>query len=213
MGATPALLESLTGAVVRDASYVNATVWVSTHSANPGTTGAFELTSGTGAAGRQQATFNSGGSGSDPTNATVTVAVPGAQTIPWVGLWSAQTGGTFLGGYPLVVYPFLVAVGISGVTDIDCPANGLSDSVPVRLFTIPNAPSAVPAGLSGDPTVYWTRGTTVDTIELSATDEGDAITPSGSGAFFVAPDATATFGGVGGNFILNVGNLTYATVS
>lgn len=213
MPATPALLEDLTGAVTRDASFANADVWVSTHSANPGSTGAHELTSGTGAAGRQQATFNSGGAGSDPSNNTVTVTVPTTQTITWYGLWSAQTGGTFLGSIPACVGPQLVAIGLNASPTITSPNHGLAAGDAVRLFVAPNAQSGIPVGLGGDPNVYFVVPTvTVDTLELSDSFGGSPITPSSSAAFLMQADATQVFTGAG-MLVINAGNLVYGTVS
>ena len=84
--ATPTLLEDLTGTVTRDASFVNAEVWLSTHSANPGSSGANELTTGSGAEGRQQLTFNSGGSGSDASNVEASIAVPSTEAVSYTHL-------------------------------------------------------------------------------------------------------------------------------
>jgi hypothetical protein len=212
MPATPALLESVTGTVTRDASFANSECWVSTHSANPGSTGIDELTTGSGDEGRQLLTFASGGSGSDATTAEAEIVVPGAQTIPWVGLWTAQTGGTFLGGYPLVG-PNLTAVGISGGNIIYCPAHGLTLNTPVRLFTIPNGSSAIPAGLSGDPSIFYVISPTASTFELATTPSGGAITLTGSGAMFVCADATEVFTSGGGLLVFSIGNIIYATVS
>lgn len=212
MGATPALLESLTGTVTRDASFANPEVWVSTHSANPGSSGANELTTGTGTSGRQQSTFNDGGSGSDPSNFEVSINVPSAETIPWMGLWTAQTGGTFLGGFPLVG-PYQTAVGASGSALILCPAHGLSTNQKVRLFLIPNGQSAIPVGLAGDPSVYFVTVVDADRLLFAATLGGGAIVPSGSGAFFLATDETEVFTSSGGLLIFSIGNIIYETVS
>jgi hypothetical protein len=209
--ATPALLEDLTGTVTRDASYANAAVWVSTHSADPGSSGANELTTGSGADGRQQPTFASGGSGSDSSTATITIDIPSAQTIPWYGIWTAQTGGTFLGGFPAVA-GYLIASALASSPTITCPAHGLANGDVVRLFTAPNAQSVIPTGLSGDPTTYYVVGATSDTLELSATMSGSPITPTGSGGFFLALDQTLVFTGTG-VLSFTTGNIVYETVS
>lgn len=213
MPATPTLLEDLTATVTQDAAFSNAEVWMSTHSANPGSDGANELTSGSGAAGRQQVTFSEGDSGTDTSNALVSVAVPDAQTIPWIGLWTAQTDGTFLGGYPLVSTQ-MVATGLEDSTFVTCPANDLSVNDQVRLFTTPNAQSSIPSGFSGDPSIFYVVATPdVDTLELSSTLGGDAIEMSSSGGFLVAQDETQVFGSDGGLLNVSVGNFVYSTVS
>lgn len=212
MPATSALLEQLTGTVTRDASFANPDVWVSTHSANPGATGANELTSGTGAAGRQNPTFANGGAGSDPSSSQVSIAVPGAQTIKWYGLWTARTGGTFLQGIPAVTGQALMATALNASSTIDCPGHGLTANTPVRLYTAPNAKSGVPVGLTSDTVFFVLTVLTADTFTLSATLGGTVITPGSSAGFFVYADATIVFT-TAGTLVINAGNLIYETVS
>lgn len=75
-------------------------VYVSLHTADPGTTGASEV--GGGAYARQPASFEL--SGANPTVASNENAIDFPQattnwgTITHFGIWSAATGGTFLGG-------------------------------------------------------------------------------------------------------------------
>lgn len=75
----------------------NAT-WISAHTADPSTTGANEVTGGSYA--RQQTTWGSASSG-DRTGSEVSVPIPAGTTVTHWGLWSAQSGGTFKGGFPL----------------------------------------------------------------------------------------------------------------
>jgi hypothetical protein len=211
MPATPTLLDEVNGTVTRDASFAVAEVWVSTHSANPGSGGANELTTGTGDEGRQQVEFNDGGSGSDASNDEVSIVIPGAQTIPWMGLWDAQTDGDFLGGYPLVG-PNLTSVGVTGDV-ITSPGHGLTLNQPVRLFTIPNGSSVIPTGLAGDPSIYYVIDPTTNTFELSDTMSGSAVAMTSAGAFFTCLDATEVFTSGGGLLVFSIGNIVYATVS
>lgn len=210
MPLTPTLQEELTGTVTRDASFANSEVWVSCHSGNPGTSGAHEVTAGAGTAGRQQATFNSGGSGADATNDLVAFSLV-AVTVSWYGFWTAQTGGTFLGGFPLTKNP-LLATGINGSSIISAPGHGLSAGAAVRLYTAPNAQSAIPAGLSSDTTFFVKTVPSADTITLAATLGGTAITPSSSGGFIVTTDETAVIT-TAAILQFTVGNLAYETVS
>lgn len=66
----------------------------SLHTADPGTTGAAELTGGTPAYARKQITWSA------PTNGvitgSVTFDVPSGTTVTFAGLWSATTGGNFI---------------------------------------------------------------------------------------------------------------------
>lgn len=212
MGATPAVLESLSGAFARDAAYANAAVWLAIFDADPGSLGTSgEITSGSGAAGRQDVTFNSGGSGSDPSNLEVQIAVVGPVTIPWVGFFTLQEGGTFLGGYPLVTVP-RIATALNASDIVSCPAHSLAVGDAVRLFAAPNAQSASPTGLAYDTTYYVVGTPSADTLVLSATKGGSAITPSSSGGFILCTDGTRTVSGAG-LLVFNIGNIIYETVS
>lgn len=71
---------------------------VSVHTADPGSTGASEATGGS--YGRKSLAF-AAASGTDASAAEVPVDVP-AGSYTHYGLWSATTGGTFLGGGPLL---------------------------------------------------------------------------------------------------------------
>lgn len=69
--------------------------WISLHSANPGTTGASEISGGSYA--RIQTTWATASAGSQA-GSQVTINVPAGQTIAYYGIWSAVTGPTFVGG-------------------------------------------------------------------------------------------------------------------
>ncbi|MEV2222770.1 hypothetical protein AB0E01_23170 [Nocardia vinacea] len=70
------------------------TAWMSLHTGDPGTTGANEASGGSPAYGRVQVTWVSG-TGGVLTATAVTFNGYNA-TFTHCGLWSAQTGGTFL---------------------------------------------------------------------------------------------------------------------
>lgn len=72
--------------------------YLSLHSATPGTTGASEVTGGSYA--RQPISWASAASGSKASsNAQSFTGMPAeAGGIPYVGVYSASTGGTYLGG-------------------------------------------------------------------------------------------------------------------
>lgn len=71
--------------------------YVSLHTADPGTTGADEATGGSPAYARQQTTWTAGASDGEVQGSQVTIDVP-AGTYTHVGFWSAELGGTFVGG-------------------------------------------------------------------------------------------------------------------
>lgn len=72
--------------------------YISMHSADPGTTGASEITGG--AYARQQTTFAAASAGARA-GSQVAVPIPAGATAKFWGLWSAATGGTFIYGGPL----------------------------------------------------------------------------------------------------------------
>lgn len=74
--------------------------WLSLHTADPGTTGASELTGGSPAYARKQTTWGAASAGVK-TGSAQTIDIPGARTIGWFGVWTASTGGTFITSGPL----------------------------------------------------------------------------------------------------------------
>ena len=77
------------------AAYGTAATHVSLHTADPGTTGADEVTGGAPAYARKAASWTAGGVDGVVT-ATVTFDVPSGVTVTHVGLWDALTAGNFL---------------------------------------------------------------------------------------------------------------------
>lgn len=70
--------------------------WISLHTADPGTTGTSEATGGSPAYARKQTTWTGGSSDGVVTGSQVTIDVP-AGTYTYMGLWTAASGGTYLG--------------------------------------------------------------------------------------------------------------------
>jgi hypothetical protein len=91
-----------------------AATYASLHTADPGTTGTSETT-----AGRQGIVWDAAANGDltlTGTEAFTGGAASGACT--YVGLWSASTGGTFYGGFPLVGDQTFNAAGEYTLNDI-----------------------------------------------------------------------------------------------
>lgn len=87
---------SFLDAFARNVSYANAAVWVKLHLGDPGSAGTSNAAAETT---RQQATFGSAASGRAISN-TVAVEwtnVSTTETYTWISLWTASSGGTFLG--------------------------------------------------------------------------------------------------------------------
>lgn len=78
--------------------------WVSAHTDDPGTSGANEISGGVYA--RVQATLPAGTNGSG-TAPAVNVPIPAGVTVKFLGLWSAASGGTFIGTHNAPLSPAL----------------------------------------------------------------------------------------------------------
>ena len=78
--------------------YTELGAFISLHTGNPGATGASEATGGSYA--RKQTTWTLGASDGVATGSQVTFNVP-AGTYAFAGIWTAATGGTFIGYVPI----------------------------------------------------------------------------------------------------------------
>jgi hypothetical protein len=87
--------------------------WISAHDGDPGTTGANEITGGSYA--REQTTWGAAASG-DQTGSQVSINIPGGTTVTHWGIWSAETNGTFVGGFELDSSEGFGADGVLNVT-------------------------------------------------------------------------------------------------
>lgn len=67
---------------------------VSAHTADPGDTGANEVTGGSYA--RQAITFGAAAAGAIDSSNQPTIPIPGGTTVTHIGFWDALTGGNFL---------------------------------------------------------------------------------------------------------------------
>lgn len=74
--------------------------YISLHTADPGTTGASEATGGSPAYARKLTTWTGGASDGSVPGSQVTFDAP-AGTYTHFGIWTAATGGTFIGGVAL----------------------------------------------------------------------------------------------------------------
>lgn len=72
--------------------------YISAHDGDPSTTGANEVTGGSYA--RQQTTW-AAASGGERAGSEVSIPIPASTTVTHWGIWSASSGGTFVGGFAL----------------------------------------------------------------------------------------------------------------
>lgn len=91
----------------------------SLHTADPGTTGASEVTGGSPAYERQPVTWNTASGGNLDDSAVPTFNIPAGTTVTHFGLLTAGVGGTFLGGAALSAAEAFVAQGTYTLTDLD----------------------------------------------------------------------------------------------
>ena len=110
MSFTPAAMNAATNGIT--AAYP----WIALHSANPGTTGASET-----AAVRKNPTWPSASGGVATVTAQAFTGGAANGACTYAGLWSAASGGTFGGGFPL-----------SGNQTFDASGNYTLDSLTVN---------------------------------------------------------------------------------
>ena len=87
--------------------------WISAHTADPGTTGANEVTGGTYA--RVQTTWGSP-SGGASTGSQTSINIPAGTTVTYFGVWSTQSGGTWVTGGALSASETFASAGVLAVT-------------------------------------------------------------------------------------------------
>lgn len=92
---------SVSGRNAAAAGLAGVSAYVSLHSADPGTTGASEISGGSPAYARKAVTWAAASGGSDVSNVILTFDIPPGTTIAYMGLWSAPTNGTYQSGGPL----------------------------------------------------------------------------------------------------------------
>lgn len=124
MGYATTTKNSFLNALLNNTSYAVATVYVSLHTASPGDTGANETSGGSYA--RQLASFGAAAAGVCSTDALLQWLNMPAATITHVGLWTAVSAGTFLGGGALTVSKTTTAGDTLQIAsgDLDCDITG-----------------------------------------------------------------------------------------
>ena len=96
-----ATANSLLDAIFNQTNYTAPTaIYVSLHSSDPGATGAGEITAGVNTYARQTATaaFKTANAKAVDSTADLTWTNMPSVTVSHVGIWTAETAGTFLGG-------------------------------------------------------------------------------------------------------------------
>lgn len=168
---------------LRNTDYTVTTVFTSLHTADPGLTGANEVSGGAGPYARQSTAFAASSGGlADNSAIEDFTGMPGA-TVVAVGAFDALSAGNFLG------FAWLTANGDTWKPFIsDAPANDTlshpshgyinDDRVVVSDLVVGTTPTGLTNG-----TLYHVVSATVDTFKVSLTQGGAAvdITADGSG--------------------------------
>lgn len=98
-GFSNTLENSVLNKVFRNTDFSVTSWYVSLHTADPGDTGANEVTGGSYA--RQSVSFAVASGGATENSTAVSFTNMPAVTVTHVGIWNAATGGTFIIGGPL----------------------------------------------------------------------------------------------------------------
>ncbi len=178
MAFTPVVRDSMLNAIVGISAVVVAT-HASLHSALPDANGSNELAGGSPAYARRPISFLSASSGRliKAPSPAVQFDVPAASTAAFVGLWTAPTGGAFLGYAPLSSDPPSVGVVSSSTDKVSSPGHGLllNDRVLASAFTGMSTPPGIAPG------TYFAAPVDADNFKLSATLGGLPLDPTADG--------------------------------
>lgn len=158
--------------------------WVALHTADPGETGANEVSGGTGPYARQQAAFGAASAGAVANSAQIDFAGMPATTVWAWSIWTAVSGGTCLwtgwsGTVDLIAVS--VAADLTGNT-LQSPSHGLVNDDRVVFETV--AGLSLPTGITAG-TIYWVLATTTDTFTISTTQDGSAVDITAGGVALV----------------------------
>lgn len=181
----------------------NVATWASLHTGDPGTTGVNEATGGSPAYARKAITWAavSGGTIASGTTAQ-TFDVP-AGTYYHVGLWSANSSGTFYGYFPVGGFASVDATAIGSTGVFTSAGHGLANTNQVLVYNIQNG--TIPVGLV-EGTVYFVTNSTTNTFTLAATSGGATITGGVDGVAAVQRVLPEVFAGQG-QYQIPIGSL------
>jgi hypothetical protein len=109
----PLLPNAQENAMIQAGFVPGTTYYMSLHTATPGNTGASEVTGGSYA--RQAIVFTTATAGVESNNATITFSSLPAEAggIPYFGIWTLVSGGTYLGGGTVTGVPGPMSAGTS----------------------------------------------------------------------------------------------------
>ncbi len=191
---TAVIRNAMLNSIVGIPAAVQAT-YASLHSDIPDDTGSDEISGGSPSYARQPISFQASTDSAllkDP-SPTVVFDVPGGSTVQFVGLWTAGSGGTFLGYAPLSSDAAQVGVASQPSGNIGAPGHGLN--LNDRVLIAPFSGLSLPTGFS--PGVYFAAPVDGDNFKLAATNGGSAVTISTNGVVVFQKIRIDTFSGQG----------------
>ncbi len=166
--------------VFRNVDFTVATPYVSLHTADPGETGANEVTGGSYS--RKSATFSAASNGNTKNTNNITFTSMPATTVVGVGIWDASSGGNCLWTGWLGGASKAFAVDDTTADTVKCPSHGFTadDRVVFEAEFGGTLPTDITAG-----TIYWviSSGLTTDEFKISTSQGGSAVnfTTKGNG--------------------------------
>jgi hypothetical protein len=182
--------------------------WISLHSADPGLTGANELTGGAPAYARKQNTFPAFSGGTQDNDTAILFDVPAGNVVGW-GIWDASTAGNCFqtGWFSTVSALAVVRSGDLATEDIQSSVHGFTTDDRVIFEVVEGL--TVPAGIAvGPATIYFVlaAGLTTDAFRVSTTSGGAALNLTAAGSA-IARKVVVTNFGAQGQFQINAGDL------
>lgn len=157
--------------------------FASLHTAFSGS-GANEVTGGSPAYERQAVAWDTPSGRSALNTDDVVFDVPGSTDVYWVGLWDADTSGTFYGMVPLGSTAALFVTAIASTDTFHSPAHGLSNGDQIAIRIIPG--QSMPTGLN-EGAIYYVIGSTTDSFQVS-TSEGGSLQSFSTSATLLVQD-------------------------
>lgn len=104
----------------KDAMLDSSTDWppayISLHTADPGSTGAHEVSGGTPAYARLAPSWGAAVDGVKAMTSTLSFDIPASTSVSYFGFWTDETGGDFIGGAQLSATESYTAQGVYNLT-------------------------------------------------------------------------------------------------
>lgn len=175
-----------------------ATVYLSAHSADPGSTGASEVgTAGSNGYARQALALNAASAKATANTSQIQITMPSnlsaGTPAPWLGVWDAATAGNFMLRSPILGTNFEVNVVAS--TDLFTVSGGHGFATDDRVAFEPgNIGPSLPTGITAGVIYYVLAASLTSTaFKVSTTSGGGALDVTADGECVVRKLSVQTF--------------------